>query len=59
MKEKTTWCEALGESITGVTIESVWEDAKRYQWLRDNVFDVLCEGRPEKWQKKAPSTLKH
>ena len=22
------------------------QDAARYRWLRDNVFDVLCEGRP-------------
>lgn len=27
-------------------IDERFQDAKRYQWLRDNVFEVNCEGRP-------------
>ncbi len=27
-------------------IDERFQDAARYRWLRDNVFDVLCEGRP-------------
>lgn len=27
-------------------IDERFQYAKRYQWLRDNVFEVNCEGRP-------------
>ena len=27
-------------------VNEAHQDAARYRWLRDNVFDVLCEGRP-------------
>ena len=30
----------------GIPFLEMFENSKRYQWLRDNVFDVLCEGRP-------------
>lgn len=27
-------------------VNEAYQDTARYRWLRDNVFDVLCEGRP-------------
>ena len=27
-------------------VNEAHQDAARYRWLRDNVFDVFCEGRP-------------
>lgn len=40
--------------LTKITVDDVirdvysdvFEDAQRYQWLREHVFEVLCEGRP-------------
>lgn len=50
---KGTKLTIFGEEIIGfgdeqvrITLTCPALDAKRYQWLRDNVFDVLCEGRP-------------
>ena len=30
----------------GMPFLEMLENSKRYQWLRDNVFEVNCEGRP-------------
>ena len=51
MSEKEDF-PVVGVPMTDLTKEKVrkylsrQQDAARYQWLRDNVFEVNCEGRP-------------
>lgn len=42
----TYWDEELSCMVTGEALTSLLEDAKRYRWLKEHVFEVLCEGRP-------------
>ena len=45
-KTITYWDEELSCMVTGETLVSLLEDAARYRWLKEHVFEVLCEGRP-------------
>ena len=45
-KTITYWDEELSCMVTGEALTSLLEDAKRYRWLKEHVFEVLCEGRP-------------
>lgn len=44
-KTITYWDEELSCMVTGEALTSLLEDAKRYRWLKEHVFEVLCEGK--------------
>lgn len=44
----TSWEDC---AVTVTQLDNIWADAQRYQWLKEHVFEVLCEGKGDCYSK--------